>query len=124
MRSDPEYPNGVDVVKANRLRGRGDAMHEATNATASGLPAVKGADATQWCEERGDYAIRLARTAEDRRRVQALRFEVFSRELGARVEGAEWGLDIDPLDDITLLADATHVTHVWKAGRVAKAPSA
>ncbi len=33
-------------------------------------------------------------------------------------------LDIDPLDDITLLADATHVTHVWKAGRVAKAPSA
>lgn len=74
-------------------------MHEATNATARGNFAGAVTEAAEWREERGDYAIRLARSAEDRRRVQALRFEVFSRELGARVEGAERGLDIDPLDE-------------------------
>lgn len=33
-------------------------------------------------------------------------------------------VDVDPLDDITLLADAAHVTHVWKGGSPAKAPPA
>jgi len=53
-----------------------------------------------FCEERGDYCVRFARDAEDRRAAQALRYEVFSREMGARVDGAELGLDLDPLDDI------------------------
>jgi len=52
-----------------------------------------------WCEERGAYAVRFARNAADRRAVQALRYDVFARELGARVEGAEHGLDLDPLDE-------------------------
>jgi imidazolonepropionase-like amidohydrolase len=30
------------------------------------------------------------------------------------------GLDADPLADIAVLADARHVTHVWKAGRLVK----
>jgi putative hemolysin len=71
-------------------------MHEATT---DGTAVDATTDPAEWSEERGDYAIRLARGAEDRRRVQALRFGVFSRELGARVEGAERGLDIDPLDE-------------------------
>ena len=29
--------------------------------------------------------------------------------------------DVDPLADIRVLADPAHVTHVWKAGRLAKA---
>lgn len=32
-------------------------------------------------------------------------------------------LDADPLADIGVLADPAHVTHVWKAGRAAKAPA-
>ncbi len=52
-----------------------------------------------WVEERGAYSVRFARSPEDRRRVQALRFEIFALELGAHLEGAEFGLDIDPLDD-------------------------
>jgi len=56
-------------------------------------------DLDAWNEERGAYAVRFARAREDRRRVQSLRFEVFARELGASVQGAEFGLDIDPLDE-------------------------
>jgi imidazolonepropionase-like amidohydrolase len=33
-------------------------------------------------------------------------------------------LDINPLDDIAALADPTRVTHVWKHGRIVKAPPA
>lgn len=51
-------------------------------------------------ETRGAYAVRFARGVEDRRRVQRLRYEVFGRELGASLEGAECGLDLDPLDDV------------------------
>jgi imidazolonepropionase-like amidohydrolase len=29
-------------------------------------------------------------------------------------------LDADPLADIGVLRDGTHVTHVWKAGRLLK----
>ncbi|MCR9096515.1 MAG: GNAT family N-acetyltransferase [bacterium] len=61
-----------------------------------------------WLEERGAYAVRFARNAADRRSVQALRYEVFARELGARVEGADRGLDLDPLDE---RADHLMVVH-------------
>ncbi|MFO0688106.1 MAG: GNAT family N-acyltransferase [Myxococcota bacterium] len=54
----------------------------------------------EFFEARGAYAVRFARRAEDRRQVQRLRYEVFARELGAAVEGAERGLDLDPLDDV------------------------
>lgn len=49
-------------------------------------------------EARGRYAVRFARGAEDRLAVQRLRYEVFARELGASLEGADRGLDLDPLD--------------------------
>lgn len=55
-------------------------------------------EVTSWYQERGPYAVRFARTEEDRERVQRLRFEVFARELGATVQGADRGLDVDPLD--------------------------
>lgn len=51
-------------------------------------------------EARGAYRVRFARSQEDLERVQRLRFEVFARELGARVDGAERGLDLDPLDGL------------------------
>lgn len=54
-----------------------------------------------WSEDRGPYSIRFANSAEDRHQVQTLRFDVFSRELGATVEGADQELDRDPLDDCT-----------------------
>lgn len=53
---------------------------------------------TCFVEERGAHQIRYARSEEDRIAVQRLRFEVFARELGASVAGAEHGLDEDPLD--------------------------
>lgn len=53
-----------------------------------------------FCEERGDYRVRFARDPEDRIRVQRLRYDVFARELGACVHGAEHELDRDPLDDL------------------------
>lgn len=53
---------------------------------------------SDWFEERGAYTVRFARDAEDRQRAQRLRFEVFSHELGAVFDGAERGLDEDPLD--------------------------
>ncbi len=56
-------------------------------------------DIAVWREQRGPYLARFARTPEDRLQAQRLRFEVFSRELGARLEGAERGLDLDPLDE-------------------------
>jgi len=65
----------------------------------TGAPRAIAEELEAWREERGAYAVRFARSAEDRRRVQALRFEVFSQELGATVQGAEFGLDIDPLDE-------------------------
>ena len=65
---------------------------------AAGLPLP--ASLSSFYEERGDYVVRFARDAADRKSAQALRYEVFSREMGARVEGAEQGLDLDPLDDI------------------------
>lgn len=49
-------------------------------------------------EARGRYAVRYARGAADRLAVQRLRYAVFARELGASLEGAEQGLDLDPLD--------------------------
>lgn len=55
---------------------------------------------TGFVEARGRYAVRFARGAEDRLRVQRLRYEVFGRELGASLEGAERGLDLDPLDAV------------------------
>ncbi|MEZ4331535.1 MAG: GNAT family N-acyltransferase [Myxococcota bacterium] len=51
-------------------------------------------------EGRGDYQLRYAVSPADRIAVQRLRFEVFARELGASVRGAERGLDEDPLDEI------------------------
>lgn len=101
VRPDPEYPNDVDVVKANRFREWGEAMIETASAARNEPRAEDWLEprAEDWLEQRGDYAIRFARTAEDRRLVQALRYEVFSRELGARVDGADRGLDIDPLDE-------------------------
>lgn len=51
-----------------------------------------------FAESRGRYRVRLAQTEADRWRVQRLRYAVFARELGATVEGAERGLDADPLD--------------------------
>lgn len=51
-------------------------------------------------EERGGYEVRFARSVEDRRAVQRLRFEVFAEELGASVHGADRRLDLDPLDDV------------------------
>jgi putative hemolysin len=53
-----------------------------------------------FCEERGDYLVRFAHDDADRRSAQRLRYEVFAREMGARVEGAELGLDLDPLDEV------------------------
>ena len=61
-------------------------------------------------ETRGRYAVHFARGPEDRLRVQRLRYEVFGRELGATLEGAERGLDLDPLDavvDHLLVVDGT-----------------
>lgn len=46
----------------------------------------------------------FARSLEEVRQVQRLRFEVFARELGARVPGYERGLDCDPHD--------AHCTHL------------
>ena len=45
----------------------------------------------EWSESRGPYTVRFARTADDRRAVQTLRYEVFARELGAKVAGADRG---------------------------------
>lgn len=53
-----------------------------------------------WSENRGAYQVRFAQSDKDRRDVQALRYAVFAEELGARVEGADRGLDIDPLDEL------------------------
>ena len=53
-----------------------------------------------WSENRGAYQVRFAQSDQDRRDVQALRYAVFAEELGARVEGADRGLDIDPLDEL------------------------
>jgi putative hemolysin len=53
-----------------------------------------------FCEERGGYEVRYARSAADRLRAQRLRYEVFARELGASVHGAERELDLDPLDEL------------------------
>lgn len=61
-------------------------------------------------ETRGRYRVRFARSAEDRLRVQRLRYAVFAQELGASVHGAERGLDADPLDalvDHLLVVDET-----------------
>jgi putative hemolysin len=44
---------------------------------------------------------RLARSAEEVRRAQRLRFEVFNLELGeGLVESHLSGLDVDPFDDV------------------------
>lgn len=75
---------------------RGDAMHDPDRPRGSTHDGVD-----SWQEERGDYAVRFARDAVDLRAVQALRFDVFAREMGARVEGADRGLDLDPLDERT-----------------------
>lgn len=61
------------------------------------------ADATSrlldWQETKGAYCVRFARDTRDRRAVQGLRYSVFAEEMGARVEGADQHLDIDPLDE-------------------------
>lgn len=54
----------------------------------------------EWHEERGEYTIRFARSARDRQLAQSLRYRVFCEEMGARVQGADRELDIDPLDDL------------------------
>lgn len=52
----------------------------------------------EFVERKGAYMVRFVRSPEDRLRVQRLRHAVFAQELGAKVEGAEQGLDLDPLD--------------------------
>src|ERR1044072_1638740 len=50
--------------------------------------------------QRPKYAVRLARNAQDRRRAQRLRFEIFNLELNeGLVESHVTGLDVDPFDE-------------------------
>ena len=76
------------------LEGTGSPQPATIAAAAPAAPAR-----SRWSEERGAYAVRFARNEADRRAVQALRYDVFARELGARVEGGDLGLDLDPLDE-------------------------
>lgn len=71
---------------------RGD-VNTTSTATAAPSPLL------DWLETRGVYEVRFARDATDRRAVQTLRYSVFAEEMGARVEGADRGLDIDLLDE-------------------------
>lgn len=64
----------------------------------------------------GDYTVRLARSDEERRQAQRLRFEVFNLELGEGfAEAARTGLDVDRFDpqcDHLLLIDNADSTVV------------
>lgn len=59
------------------------------------MSAVK-ANAPQAAENR--FSVSLARTEDDLRRSQKLRYQVFAEELGARLPSASLGLDIDRYD--------------------------
>ncbi|MEI2417517.1 GNAT family N-acyltransferase [Orrella sp. JC864] len=46
----------------------------------------------------GGLTVGLARSGEELRQIQQLRYKVFSKELGARLEGAREGMDVDRYD--------------------------
>ncbi|MBY0399673.1 GNAT family N-acetyltransferase, partial [Myxococcota bacterium] len=81
------------------------AVADGRNGEQSGDPdAERGSDGAQvlaqFQETRGHYRVRFAASPDDRLCVQRLRYEVFARELGASLHGAERELDLDPLDEL------------------------